>query len=105
MVKSIRDGKFSGSQFNANYSIGFSSKDIASPMELAPYGPSVTPDTKKLVDTSKTRILGGFSPFTGPISDQSGKVMIPEGKVATGQELSSMSYLVKGVVGTVPKLG
>lgn len=105
MVKSILDGTFTGSPFNANYSIGFGSKDIPSPMELAPYGPSVVPSTRTLIDTSKTRILGGFSPFTGPIYDQSGKLTIAEGKVATGQELSSLSYLVKGVVGTVPRLG
>ncbi len=105
MVKSILDGKFAGSVFNSDYSIGFTSKDIASPMELAPFGPSVAPTTKTLIDAAKTKILGGFSPFTGPISDQSGKVMIPDGKVATGQELSSLSYLVKGVVGTLPKMG
>jgi simple sugar transport system substrate-binding protein/basic membrane protein A len=105
MVKSILDGKFAGSDFNADYSIGFTSKDIASPMELAPYGPSVTPATKSLIEAAKTKILGGFSPFTGPISDQSGKLMIADGKVATGQELSSLSYLVKGVVGTLPKMG
>jgi simple sugar transport system substrate-binding protein/basic membrane protein A len=105
MVKSILDGKFSGGPFNTNYSIGFSSKDIATPMDLAPYGPSVAPGTKTLIETTKTKILGGYSPFTGPIADQSGKIMIPEGTVATGQELSSLSYLVKGVVGTLPRRG
>jgi simple sugar transport system substrate-binding protein/basic membrane protein A len=103
MVKTILDGKFAGSQFNTNYSIGFTSKDIASPMELAPYGKSVAADTQTMIASSKTKILGGFSPFTGPIYDQSGKLRLADGKVATGQELSSLNYFVKGVVGTIPK--
>jgi simple sugar transport system substrate-binding protein/basic membrane protein A len=102
MVSTILNGKFTGSIFNTNYSLGFSSKTIPSPMELAPYGPSVKPATKTLIATAKTKILGGWSPFTGPIYDQAGKVEVAKGKAATAAQLASMAYLVKGVVGTIP---
>ena len=102
MVKKILAGKFSGSEFNANYSLGFTSTAIPSPMELAPYGPSVAQPTKDLVAAAKAQILGGRSPFTGPIYDQSGKVKLAAGTAATAQQLSGLNYLVKGVVGTLP---
>jgi basic membrane protein A and related proteins len=103
MVGTILDGKFTGSQFNANYSLGFSSKTIPSPMNLAPYGPSVKVGTKVLIAAAKTKILSGWSPFTGPIIDQSGKIEVKKGKAATGAQLASMGYLVKGVIGSLPK--
>ena len=103
MVNNILAGKFTGGPFNTNYSLGFASKKIASPMELAPFGPSVTAATKATVAAAKAKILGGWSPFTGPITDQAGKLEVAKGKVASGKDLSSLSYLVKGVVGSIPK--
>ncbi len=102
MVKNILAGQFSGGQFNNNYTLGFSSTTIPTPMVLAPYGPGVTSDTQSLIDTTKQKILGGWSPFTGPVVDQSGKVQVPAGASATNDQLSKLSYLVKGVVGTLP---
>lgn len=103
MVKSVLAGKFAGSQFNADYSLGYAgSKTVPSPMVLAPFGPSVSDSTKSLIATTKTKILGGWSPFTGPIYDQSGKLQLKAGQVATAQQLAGLNYLVKGVVGTLP---
>jgi basic membrane lipoprotein Med (substrate-binding protein (PBP1-ABC) superfamily) len=103
MVGTILNGKFTGSIFNTNYSLGFASKTIPSPMDLAPYGPSVKAGTKTLIATAKKKILAGWSPFTGPIVDQSGKIEVKKGKAATAAQLAGMGYLVKGVVGSIPK--
>jgi simple sugar transport system substrate-binding protein/basic membrane protein A len=104
MVKSILGGTFSGSKFNSNFSLGFSGGNgIPSPMDLAPFGPSVKTPTKAKVAAAKKKILKGWSPFTGPIYDQKGKLEVPKGKVATAKQLAGLSYLVKGVVGTIPK--
>jgi simple sugar transport system substrate-binding protein/basic membrane protein A len=104
MVKNILAGKFAGGTFNTNYSLGFSGGlGITSPMDLAPFGPSVTASTKTKIAAAQKKILKGWSPFTGPVYDQSGKLMIAKGKVATGKQLASLSYLVKGVVGSIPK--
>ena len=43
-----------------------------------------------------------FHPFTGPIVTNEGKVVVPEGKTATDQELLNMNYFVQGVAGKVP---
>jgi simple sugar transport system substrate-binding protein/basic membrane protein A len=103
MVKSVLAGKFAGSQFNADYSLGYAgSKTVPSPMVLAPFGPSVSDSTKSLITAVKTKILGGWSPFTGPIYDQSGKLQLKAGQVATAQQIAGLNYLVKGVIGTLP---
>ena len=71
---------------------------------LAPYGKSVSEETKKRIEEKKQTIKSGeFEPFTGPIKDQEGRVRIPKGKTATLEELLSMDYLVEGVIGKVPK--
>jgi basic membrane protein A and related proteins len=104
MVKSILAGKFSGGPYNTNFSLGFAGgSGVRSPMNLAPFGPSVKQPTKARIMSVEKKILKGWSPFTGPIYDQSGKLQIPKGKAASGQQLASLSYLVKGVVGTIPK--
>lgn len=46
---------------------------------------------------------GTFHPFTGPISDQSGKVRVPEGKTMTNAELAAMDWYVQGIKGSLPK--
>ncbi len=83
MVKSILAGTFTGGPFNTNYTAGFTSTDVASPLALAPFGPSVSADTQSLIAAAKAKILGGTSPYTGPITDQSGTVRIPAGATAT----------------------
>lgn len=58
---------------------------------------------QKKVDEMEAKIKGGYNIFTGPIKDNAGNVVIPEGKSATDEEALSMMYLVEGVIGTVPK--
>jgi simple sugar transport system substrate-binding protein len=44
---------------------------------------------------------GSFAPFTGPIKDNTGKIVIPAGVrlEQTAVELEKMDYLVEGVIG------
>jgi simple sugar transport system substrate-binding protein len=44
-----------------------------------------------------------FDPFTGPISDNQGKEMIPAGARASKEDLLSIMYYVDNVEGTIPK--
>ena len=46
---------------------------------------------------------GTFHPFTGPISNQAGKVIVPAGKTMSDGELAGMNWYVKGVEGSIPK--
>ena len=41
-----------------------------------------------------------FYEFTGPLYDQSGKLRVAEGKKLTVNDLYSMNWLVKGVIGS-----
>ncbi len=43
---------------------------------------------------------GSFYEFTGPLYDQSGKLRVPKGKRLTVKDLYSMSWLVRGVIGS-----
>jgi basic membrane protein A len=68
---------------------------------LAPYGQGVSAATKKLIAQQKAKIVSGkWNEFSGPIYDQSGKLRIKPGHRPSFNDLYSMSYLVKGVVGS-----
>jgi len=73
---------------------------------LAAYGPSVSAATKSAIATKMTAIENGsFYEFTGPLSDQAGKVRLAKGikmQVLKGgtNSLYGMNWLVKGVVGS-----
>jgi len=69
--------------------------------KLAPYGPSVTAATKAAIAKKMKQIENGsFYEFTGPLYDQSGKLRVPKGKRMTVKDLYSMTWLVKGVIGS-----
>lgn len=55
------------------------------------------------VEEMEAKIKGGYNIFTGPIKDNTGKVVLEAGKAHTDAELLSMMYFVEGVIGTVPK--
>ncbi len=68
---------------------------------LASFGESVDADTQASITAKGDEIIAGtFAPFTGPISDQDGKEVIASGVKAELGELLSMSYFVKGVIGS-----
>ncbi len=101
IVKTALGGSFTGSKYNANYRVGL--KTGINPFVQSPFGPSVTAETKSLIEKAKTRIAAaGGSPFAGPVKDQSGKVVIPAGTVPDYATIESISYLVDGVVGKLP---
>ncbi len=75
---------------------------------IAPYGPAVSEEAKKTADAAVEAFKSdaGFSIFKGPITSNTGAVILKEGEVQTQRDpaLEGMSYLVKGVVGTIPSL-
>jgi basic membrane protein A len=70
-------------------------------VDLAPFGPMVPESIKALVLERKTQIENGQAPvFSGPISDQAGKIRIPKGETAADDALLGMTWFVKGVIGS-----
>ena len=102
IVKTVLAGDFVGSEFNANYRVGY--KTGTNPFVLAPYGPDVTAETKAKIDEAqKWLATDAGSPFAGPVDDQSGKVVIKAGEVPTYEQNDAMDFFVKGVIGKLAK--
>jgi basic membrane protein A len=73
-------------------------------VDIAPYGPMVPDDVKKLVEDSKQKILSGqWDVFTGPIKDQAGAVKVPAGQKMSDKDMLSFDWFVEGVEGSIPK--
>ncbi|PIE68973.1 MAG: BMP family ABC transporter substrate-binding protein [Deltaproteobacteria bacterium] len=70
-------------------------------VDLAPFGPMVPQAIQAKVLTAKNEIIQGTRKvFTGPIKDQTGKVIIPAGSTATDGQLLGMDWFVQGVQGS-----
>ena len=71
-------------------------------VNIAPYGPAVQEDTKKLVEEARSKISGGnWDIFTGPLKGQDGNTKVPEGQKLTDKDLLSMDWFVLGVEGAL----
>ena len=74
-------------------------------IKMSPYGPAVSAAAKAKADEAKAKLTdGSLVIYTGPIKDNTGKVVIPAGTAQkqTDIELEKMNYLVEGVVGKIP---
>jgi len=67
------------------------------------YGPAVSDTAKKDADAAKTKFMEGTMViFKGPLMDNTGKEILPDGKEYKQQDiaLESMGWLVEGVIGS-----
>lgn len=56
------------------------------------------------VDEAQKKILdGSLHPFAGPIKNQAGEVVVPEGTTMTDEEMLNFMWFVEGVNGTIEK--
>ena len=103
IVKVSLAGDFTGSKYNANYRVGF--KDGANPFVVSKFGPSVTAETKALVETAKQKISTDGSPFAGPIPANDGKtVLFAAGEIPAYADIEGKNTMfVEGDVGEIPK--
>ncbi len=95
-IRSAMDGTFVSEQYFQGFNKGI--------VGIAPLATDLLKDNtiKAKVEDMQAKITNGYNVFTGPIKDNTGKIVIPEGKSATDEELLSMMYLVEGVIGTIP---
>ncbi len=70
-------------------------------VQLSSISPRVPASVRNEVEAARKKILGGWSIFTGPIKDQTGKVVYPAGQVIPDDKQLSMDWFVEGVVGKV----
>ena len=72
-------------------------------VEMAPYT-NMSNDAAALAKKTEEAIRSGdLHPFTGPIKDQSGKLVVEAGKIADAGMLLGMNFYVEGVQGSLPK--
>lgn len=73
-------------------------------LNLAPYGPMVPEEAKKLVEEKKALMASQqWDVFTGPIKDQKGELRVKDGQKLTDEEVWGMDWLVEGVDAQLPK--
>ncbi len=72
-------------------------------IDFAPYGPDVRDETLALIDERKAGIIdGSFDIFAGPIMDNEGNEIIPEGGTLPFDErYDCCQWLIEGVVGRI----
>ena len=75
-------------------------------VEMAPYGPAVhRRGGRGGAMRSRTGIIAGtLHPFTGPIENQAGEVVVAEGESLSDEQMLKMDWYVKGVAGLRPTL-
>lgn len=67
-------------------------------VEIAPYGPGVTPAARDAANAVKAGIIAGtFHPFAGPIKDQKGEQKVAAGTTIPDPELLKLNWYVQGV--------
>ena len=95
-VQAVKDGTWKSEQFLGTMADGS--------VDIAPLGVSIPDDVKKLVVDARAKILAGkLDPFTGPIVDNTGKEIVPKGKVIPVGDILGMMYYVQGVQGKIPQ--
>lgn len=103
ILSSVQKGTFANSDYHDNVIVGFTSTRIPAATRLARYGPAIDVNTAQRVSNARAQIIGGRSPFSGPIVDRSGTLRVARGKSATRRQIAGMNYVVKGVLGSLPK--
>ncbi len=92
-VKAAADGTWKTGSYYGGPADGF--------VHLAPYGKSVSAETKALIDKKLGELKdGSFYEFDGPLTDQAGTVRVPEGSKMSLSDILSVDWFVKGVVGS-----
>jgi basic membrane protein A len=92
-VKAAADGTWKTDNYWGDLNDGF--------VELAPYGDSVSEETRAAIEEKKAALMdGSFYYFDGPVKDQSGEVKVPEGDTLELKDILVMDWFVEGVIGS-----
>ncbi len=57
----------------------------------------------KVAEITEAIKSGKFHPFTGPIKDNQGNVVVPAGHTLTDEELAGVNWYIEGIDATIPK--
>lgn len=68
-------------------------------VDIDPWGESVPQDVRQKADAVRTKILGGFNPFTGEIKDNKGQVRLKVGQTLDELALYNWDWAIEGIQG------
>jgi len=72
-------------------------------LQLAPYNAALPADVVKMAEDVRKGIAdGSIHPFTGPVRNQDGELVLKEGEVASDGMLLGMNFYVEGIEGKLP---
>jgi simple sugar transport system substrate-binding protein len=72
-------------------------------IKLAPLNDAIPAELQaRIHDMEKQLAARELHPFAGPVVDQAGKVIVPEGKKMSDEELNKMNYYLEGVTSKIP---
>lgn len=71
---------------------------------ISPYNEALPADVKADAERVRMAIIdGSLHPFQGPIKNQAGEIVVPEGENIPDDKILSMGWYVEGVQGNLPK--
>lgn len=72
-------------------------------LSLASINENLPADVRAKIDATYAKIKSGeFHPFTGPIKDNKGNVVVAEGHTLTDAELAQVNWYVEGITDEIP---
>ena len=91
-VQAVADGTWAPGEYYGNIADGFT--------DLAPFGARVSQEMQDQIMAKRQEIVDGtFDIFAGPITDQAGTVMVPEGEAMSFGDQMTVNWFVAGVEG------
>ena len=92
-VQAVIDGTWKPESYYGNMAEGY--VNLLELTGVAPEG-----SKEKIEEVKAQMVSGEFNPFTGPIKDQAGNIVVAEGEKLDREKIWQMDYLVQGVEGT-----
>jgi hypothetical protein len=53
------------------------------------------------VNAAAAKVANGFNPFTGPLRNNQGSMVLPNGATVGADQMGDMNWYVEGVIGKV----
>ena len=95
-VKAVMDGSWKSGSVWGGVKEGM--------VRVGDFGPKVPQKVQdEVLGLQKAIGTGKLHPFTGPITDNEGKVVLPKGQRLSDEQILNMNYLVRGVLGRISR--
>jgi simple sugar transport system substrate-binding protein len=95
-VKAVMDGSWKSASVWGGVKEGM--------VRVGDFGPKVPPKVQDEVLLRQKQIgQGKLLPFSGPITDNEGRQVLPKGQSLSDEQILNMNYMVEGVVGKVSR--